>query len=267
MKDTLKKEERLILADSHAHLVDERFDRDRNELISRTEAGGVALVVSVGYDVESSLHSANLAAKHKYIAAAVGVHPHDASKVSVDYLDTLGQLATGDKVVAIGETGLDYYRNLSPQAVQKRVFREQLALARELSLPVIIHDRQAHDDLLNILRKDGLGPAGGVIHCFSGNWEMADECMRMGFYISITGVVTYPKSVELKDLAAKLPLERLLVETDCPYLTPQPYRGKRNEPLYVRLVVEQIAKLRGMKAPQLALAALQNTCRLFDIKE
>jgi TatD DNase family protein len=258
-------EEQLMLVDSHAHLIDEKFDRDREELIARTRAGGVALVINAGYDLDSSRRSAALAEKNDFVFAAVGIHPHDAAKVSGDYLDVLKELAAGDKVVAIGETGLDYYRNLSPPVTQQRVFREQLALARKLDLPVVVHDRQSNGELLKILLNDGVGSAGGVMHCFSGSWEMARECIQMGLYISIAGVVTYPGSVSLKNLAARLPLECLLVETDCPYLTPVPYRGKRNEPLYVRLVVEEIARLRGMPAVELAQAVLQNTRQLFQL--
>lgn len=258
-------EEQLTLVDSHAHLIDKKFDCDREELIVRTRAGGVVLVINVGYDLDSSRRSAVLVEKHDFIFAAVGIHPHDAAKVSGNYLDVLKELAADDKVVAVGETGLDYYRNLSPAVTQQRVFREQLALARELDLPVVIHNRQSNGELLKILRSDGIGPAGGVIHCFSDSWEMAWEYMRMGFYISIAGVITYPGSGNLKDLAARLPLERLLVETDCPYLTPVPYRGKRNEPLYIRLVVEEIARLREIPAAEFALAVLQNTRRLFRL--
>ncbi|MGB9847062.1 MAG: TatD family hydrolase [Desulfotomaculales bacterium] len=252
-----------MLVDTHAHLVDGRFDRDRREVLERARAAGVALIVNVGYDLESSRKSVALAGEFDCVYAAVGVHPHDAAQVPPGYLEELRKLAKGEKVVAVGETGLDYYRNLSPGEVQKKVFREHLALARELDLPVIIHDRDAHEDVLGILKKDGLGRAGGVLHCFSGDWEMARVCLGMGFFISLAGVVTYPKSSLLKEIAARVPVERLLVETDCPYLTPEPWRGRRNEPAYVRSVVECVAGLRGMSAGELALITAQNARSLF----
>jgi TatD DNase family protein len=252
-----------VLVDTHAHLVDGRFDRDRREVLERARAAGVALIVNVGYDLESSRKSVALAGEFDCVYAAVGVHPHDAAQAPPGYLEELRRLAEGEKVVAVGETGLDYYRNLSPGEVQKKVFREHLALARELELPVIIHDRDAHEDVLGILKKDGPGRAGGVLHCFSGDWEMARVCLEMGFFISIAGVVTFPKSSLLKEIAARVPVERLLVETDCPYLTPEPWRGRRNEPAYVRSVVECVAGLRGMPAGELALVTAQNARSLF----
>lgn len=255
----------LVFVDTHAHLVDEAYDGDRKEVIHRAGAAGVTRIVNVGYDLDSSRSSVALAGEYDFVYAAVGVHPHDAARAPADYLEKLSELARGQKVVAIGETGLDYYRNLSPRLDQQRVFREQLALARDLELPVIIHDRDAHGDLLAILRRDGLGRAGGVLHCFSGSWEMARECVRMGFYISIAGVVTYPKSTRLKSIAVNLPAERLLVETDCPYLTPEPRRGRRNEPAYVRYVIEHIAGLRGVPAAELALITTENARRLFGL--
>ncbi|MGQ9823826.1 MAG: TatD family hydrolase [Desulfotomaculales bacterium] len=252
-----------VLVDTHAHLIDGRFDRDRQEVLERAKAAGVALIVNVGYDLESSRKSVALAGEFDCVYAAVGVHPHDAAQVPPGYLEELRRLAEGEKVVAVGETGLDYYRNLSPAEVQKKVFREHLALARELDLPVIIHDRDAHKDVLGILKEDGPGRAGGVLHCFSGDWEMARVCLEMGFFISIAGVVTYPKSSLLKEIAARVPVERLLVETDCPYLTPEPWRGRRNEPAYVRSVVECVANLRGMSAGELALITARNARSLF----
>lgn len=257
----------LVLIDTHAHLIDEKYSQDRKEVIKRARANGVVQIVNVGYDLDSSRDSVALANAYDFIYAAIGIHPHDAARAPADYLDELKKLARDRVVVAIGETGLDYYRNLSPRAEQRRVFREHLALARELELPVIIHDREAHEELLEILKKDGLGRAGGVIHCFSGSLEMAHECMRLGFYISVTGVVTYPLSTRLKSIAAKLPLERLLVETDCPYLTPERRRGKRNEPAFLRYTVEHIAGLKGLPAEELAILTTQNARSLFRLPE
>ncbi|MFA5383895.1 MAG: TatD family hydrolase [Eubacteriales bacterium] len=266
MSPALENSERLILADSHAHLVDRKFDQDRKEVIERSKAEGMSLVIDVGYDLDSSRRCAELAGQAEFIYSAVGIHPHDSGEAPKNYLDDLKKLAAREKVVAIGETGLDFYRNLSPQDVQRRVFREQLALARELNLPVIIHSRQAHEDLLKILRSDKVGPAGGVIHCFSGGPEMARECLEMGFYISFAGVITYKGNSALKSIAASVPPDRILAETDSPFLTPEPYRGKRNEPLYVRYAIEEIARLREMPAAELSKTLLENTRRLFGIK-
>jgi len=257
---------RLILADSHAHLVDRKFDSDRREVVERSRAEGMSLVIDVGYDLDSSRRSVDLAGQADFIYSAVGIHPHDSGEAPKTYLDDLKKLAARDKVVAIGETGLDFYRNLSPQDVQRQVFREQLALARELNLPVIIHSRQAHEDLLDILRSDKVGPAGGVIHCFSGSPEMARECLGMGFYISFAGVITYKGNNTLKSIAASVPPDRILAETDSPFLTPEPYRGKRNEPLYVRYAIEEIARIREIPAAELSKTLLENTRRLFGIK-
>ncbi|RJQ27490.1 MAG: TatD family deoxyribonuclease, partial [Peptococcaceae bacterium] len=228
-------------------------------------AAGLVNILNVGYDLESARCSVALAADYDFVFAAAGVHPHEAAKVSPDYLEELKRLAAHPKLKALGEMGLDYYRNLSPKPVQQRVFREQLALARELNLPVIIHDRDAHGDTLELLRRDGAGRAGGVMHCFSGSWEMAEECVGLGFYISIAGPVTFASAARLKDIAARLPLERLLVETDAPYLTPVPYRGRRNEPANVRYVVEEVARLRGMPPEALGEALVENGRRLFGI--
>ncbi|OAT86151.1 hydrolase TatD [Desulfotomaculum copahuensis] len=234
-------------------------------MLDRARAAGVVLIINAGYDLPSSRRAVDLAAEYDFIYAAVGVHPHEVAGLPADYLDTVRELSRQAKVVAIGEIGLDYYRDLSPREVQRRVFREQLALAKELNLPVVIHDRDAHGDVLDILRKDGAGPGGGVLHCFAGSLEMAAACLEMGFYISFAGPVTYPNARRPKEVAAAVPLERLLVETDSPYLTPQAHRGKRNEPAYVRYVAEQIAALRGIAPAELARAATANARRVFGL--
>ncbi len=253
------------LIDSHAHLDDSKFEDDREEVLDRARREGVVQIINAGYDLPSSARSTGLVAKYPCVFAAVGIHPHDAAGLPVDYLDRLREMARQQGVVAIGEIGLDYYRDLSPRDVQQRVFREQLALARELDLPVIIHDREAHGDILEILRRDGVGPAGGVMHCFSGSWEMARECMAMGLYISFAGPVTYPNARRPREVAARVDLSRLLVETDAPYLTPQARRGKRNEPAYVRYVAEEIAAIRDMSLEELARVTTENARRLFGL--
>lgn len=253
------------LIDSHAHLDDGQFDADRDQMLVRAQQAGVVQIINAAYDLPSSARSVDLARHYSFVFAAVGVHPHDAEGLPADYLEQLREMARLPEVVAIGEMGLDYYRDLSPREVQQRVFREQLALARELNLPVIIHDRDAHADTLDILRKDGVSPAGGVMHCFSGSREMAEACLALGFYISFAGPVTYPNARRPKEVAAWVPLDRLLVETDCPYLTPQARRGRRNEPACVRYVAEEIAALRGIPVEEVARATTENARRLFGL--
>lgn len=255
----------IFLVDTHAHLDIEDFDGDREDVIRRALGEGVGMIINASFDLASSERSVSLARKHQNIYALVGIHPHDAENIPADYLARLAELAGRPKVVAVGEIGLDYYRDLSPRPVQQRVFREQLALARELDMPVVIHDRDAHGDLLDILKKDGPGKRGGVLHCYSGSWEMAKVCLAMGFFISIAGPVTFPNAAKLKDIAARLPLERLLIETDCPYLAPQSRRGKRNEPAYVRYVAEEIASLRGISIGELARAVTANAGTIFGL--
>ena len=252
-----------ILVDTHSHIDLEVFDEDRDLVIQRLEEAGIKLLVCAAFDLTSSQRAVELAATLDYAVALVGIHPHHADQ---EYsLEPLQQWLQNGQAAAIGEIGLDYYRNLTPKEAQKKLFREQLALARELDLPVIIHDREAHGDILEILRKDGISSRGGILHCFSGSWEMAQECLKMGFYLSFGGPVTYPNSVHPKEAAARCPLERLLTETDCPYLPPQPRRGKRNEPAYVAYVLEEIAALRQTSPEELGAAIWQNGKTLFGL--
>ena len=253
-----------MLADSHAHIDDERFDADRDEVVARALAAGVSLIVNIGADMASSARSVALAEKYPGIYAAVGMHPHDSQDMKENDYRQLEQWANHPKVVAIGEIGLDYHYDLSPRPVQKEVFLRQLDLARKTGKPFIIHEREAHADMLDIIRNAARG-LNGVFHCFSGSVETAREYLKMGFYISVAGPVTFPKSVKTKEVAKAVPLDRLLVETDSPYLTPQPFRGKRNEPAYVRLVAEEIANLRDISLAELAETTTANVRRLFNI--
>lgn len=258
-----------MLIDSHAHL--DLFKGDRNEVIARAFAEGLSAIVTVGIDLNSSRKTLEIARSHKQVYAVVGVHPHDAKMVTKGTLDEIGRLAADPKVVAIGETGLDYYRTLSPRDVQLRVFRQFLDLAAGLRLPIVIHDRDAHDPVLRILseqhHKGGFtadaGP--GVIHCISGDWAYARTCLDMGFYISVPGVVTFPKAQTLVDIVKKLPADRILVETDCPFLTPEPFRGKRNEPAYVKYTAAACARLRGEAPEAFMNQATENTMRVFGM--
>ncbi|BCV19996.1 TatD family hydrolase [Moorella sp. Hama-1] len=255
----------MTLIDSHAHLNDPAFAGDLDEVMGRLEEAGVVGLVNVGYDVPSSRRAVEQAHSRSYIHAAVAVHPHDALSFDAEAEATIRGLARDGRVVAIGETGLDYYRNLSPRQRQQEVFRWHLELAREWRLPVIIHDRDAHEDTLRILKKAGPLPAGGVLHCFSGSWEMARECLELGFYISFAGPVTFKNAVKQRAIAARVPLERLLIETDCPYLTPEPHRGHRNEPAYVGLVAAALAAARGQTVEEIATATATNARQLFGM--
>jgi len=255
----------MLFFDSHAHLDDRKYDLDRHEMLMRAVEKGVGYITNVGYDIPSSRRSVALAEKYPFIYAAVGIHPHDASGAGEAVLADLRELAVHPKVVAIGEMGLDYYRNLSPRNIQQQVFRQQIDLAAETGKPIIVHDRDAHGDVMAILKEEKAAATGGVLHCFSGSPEMATECIKMGFYISIAGPVTFRNARKLYEIAMMVPLERLLVETDAPYLTPEPHRGKRNESAYVVHVGERIAELRGLSTEELAMATTENAKRLFRI--
>ena len=253
----------MYLIDSHAHLDSRKFDGDREAAIERARQAGVAAILNVGGDLASSRAAVALAERTDFIYAAVGVHPHDARTVAPSVLDELRALSRHPKVVAIGEIGLDYYRDLSPRPVQRRAFADQLALAAELGLPVVVHSREALDDVLAALQ----GWKGtGVLHSYSGGPERLEEVLELGFSIGISGPVTFPKAEPLRAVAAAVPLERLLVETDCPYLTPVPYRGRRNEPAHVRYVAQAVARARRMEAEPLARAAADNARRLFGMQ-
>jgi len=254
-----------MLFDSHAHLHDEKFDADREQVIKRALENNVTGILTVGTCMTTSARAVALAEQYEGIYAAVGIHPHDAQGITeADY----AQLATWsehDKVVAIGEIGLDYYYDLAPKDTQRAVLVRQIHLAREMNKPFIIHDRDAHRDIMDVIKSEAQG-LSGVFHCFSGSLEMAKEVIKLGFYISIAGPVTFKNAAKLPEIVASIPLERLLVETDCPYLTPHPFRGKRNEPAYVSIVAEKIASLRGIERSALAESTTANVKRLFKIK-
>lgn len=253
-----------MLVDSHAHIDDERFDTDRDEVVARAAAAGVGLIINIGADMDSSARSVALAEKYPGVYAAVGMHPHDAREMQEPDYVRLERWTRHPRVVAVGEIGLDYHYDLSPRPVQKEVLLRQLDLARKTGKPFIIHERESHADMLEIIRTAAQG-LQGVFHCFSGSVETAREYLKMGFYISVAGPVTFPKSGKTKEVAKSVPLDRLLIETDSPYLTPQPHRGRRNEPAYVRLVAEEIAALRGLTLEELAAATTANVRRLFSI--
>ncbi|MDR3559897.1 MAG: TatD family hydrolase [Negativicutes bacterium] len=254
-----------MLFDSHAHIDDKRFNDDREDVIARAAAAGVTGIINAGADMFSSARAVELAEKYPAVYAAVGIHPHDAKEAKDTDYEKLSLWAEKPKVVAIGEIGLDYHYDLSPRDVQQTVFVRQLDLARQLAMPVIIHDREAHADIMATMKKEGRG-LSGVFHCFSGSLEMAREVLALGLYISIAGPVTFANAHKLLEIAQVIPLDRLLVETDSPYLTPQPHRGKRNEPAYVRLVAEKVAEIRGITLEALAAATTDNVRQVFNIR-
>lgn len=251
--------------DSHAHINDERFDEDRDAVMKRTLAGDLAGFLNAGADMESSASGIALAERYPGVFAAVGIHPHDAKTARETDYAQLAAWAEHPKVAAIGEIGLDYHYNLSPKDVQQEVFIRQLDVARQTGLPYIIHDREAHADCLQLIKREAKG-LSGVFHCFSGSWEMARELLALGLYLSFAGPLTFANAVKLKQVAAAAPLERVLIETDSPYLTPVPHRGHRNEPLYVKLVAAELAALRGMEPDEIGAVTYENAKRLFRLK-
>lgn len=256
------------LIDTHAHLDSGQYDSDRLATIERARAAGVSPILTVGCDLPSSRASVALALEHGDIFASVGIHPHDALTCDDAALEELRRLAGSTlKVVAIGEIGLDFYRDRSPRDVQRLAFRRQISLARELRLPIIVHDRDAHDEVLQILRAEEASEVGGVLHCFSGDVAMARACLELGFFISFPGTVTYPANQGVAEVVRTIPDEKLLVETDCPYLSPQPFRGKRNEPAYVRHTAATIAAMRGVSELDIARITSRNARNLFGLDE
>nr|MBC7244157.1 TatD family hydrolase [Chloroflexota bacterium] len=254
-----------MLVDTHAHLDSSEFTDDREQVISRSLAARVNAIVTVGTDLDSSRQAVMLAQQYPSVFAAIGIHPHEAAQVQADDLVGLLQLSTYEKVVAIGEIGLDFYRNLSPADKQREIFIAQLELAQQVGKPVIIHDRQAHVETMSILR-DKAKHLHGVLHCFSGDLTMALQAMKMGFYISLAGPVTFQNAHRLQALVRELPLECTLIETDCPYLAPHPYRGQRNEPAYVRFIAAKIAALKAIPVEHVAQITTENARRLFALE-
>ena len=254
-----------MLFDTHAHLNAEQYNEDLEAVIDRAKSEGVSKVVVVGFDRPTIVKAMELAEKYSFIYAAVGWHPVDAIDMTDKELAWIEELAAHPKVVALGEMGLDYHWDKSPKHIQKEVFRKQIALAKKVNLPIIIHNREATMDIVQILKEEGPHEVGGIMHCFSGSIETAKECMKMNFYISFGGPVTFKNAKNVKEVAASIPLDRLLIETDCPYLTPHPFRGKRNEPGYVKLVAEELAALKGLSYEELANITMENAKRVFGI--
>lgn len=255
-----------MLFDTHAHLNDAKFDADREQVIERAHNEyNVSRIVNVGYNRETIPSCLELAETYDFIYAAVGWHPHDAKRMRDEDLHWIEQLTSHEKVVAIGEMGLDYYWDNSPRDMQADVFRKQIALAKKVKLPIIIHDRDAHEDVVRILQEEQAQDVGGVMHCFGGDWDIAKQCLELGFYIGFGGPITFKKADDVRDVVRKVPLDRLLLETDCPYLAPVPKRGKRNESGYVAYIAQKMAEIRSMDIDQLAAQTMENACQLFNI--
>ena len=251
-----------MFIDSHAHIQLSQFNRDRDAVLKRAEKAAVTNILVIGFDVETSLGAVELAEKHSHICATVGMHPHDAKDLTPDVLKTFRELAAHPKVIALGEMGLDYYRDLSPRPVQKAAFEEQLDLAEELQMPIIIHNRDAYMDILPILEARQ-GRIQGILHCFTGDVELMHRGLAIGFHIGIGGIVTYKNAADVRAVAREVPEDRLLIETDCPWLAPQFRRGKRNEPAYVRAVAEKIAELRDTSIETIGKITTENFRTVF----
>jgi len=255
-----------MFIDSHAHLDDERFNADRDAVLQRAHDAGIHKILTIGNGKGPDDMGCGIpiAESHDWIYTTVGVHPHDAERVEERHYALMKQLAQHERVVAIGEAGLDYHYDNSPRDVQREVFRKQAALARELDLPLIVHTREADVDTMEILKRES--PARGVIHCFTSSDELADFALGIGFCISFSGIVTFPNARTLAEIARRIPADRILVETDCPYLAPVPHRGRRNEPSFVSDTTRFIAELRGMSIEELSSRTSANFDRVFAVK-
>ncbi len=251
--------------DTHAHLLDEQFDADREELIASLPQAGIAHVMEACCDEAGIDRVADLVKRVPFFFGSAGVHPHSADEFTPDTLDHIRDALKRERMVAIGEIGLDYHYDFSPRDVQRDCFDAQLALAAELRRPVIIHDREAHGDTMDLLRHYR-GNLSGVMHCFSASYEIAKECIDLGLFVAFGGALTFKNAVHQWEIAAKLPLDRLLIETDCPYMTPVPFRGKRNDPTRIVLTLQKLSELRGTDAETLSEALFENSFRAFSIR-
>ncbi len=251
--------------DSHAHYYDEQYNPDREEVLKKAYDSGVKHILSASSDVPSAIENISLARQFDFVYAAVGVHPHDAGDFNENILSAIADFASQPKVVAIGEIGLDYFYDNAPREAQKIAFARQISLALDLKLPIIVHDRDAHEDTLAILKNENAKTTGGVLHCFTGSVEMAREVLKNNFYISIAGPVTFKNARKLIDVVKYIPDDRLMIETDCPYLTPEPFRGKRNDSSYIRYTADKIAEIKGRSVEEIARITTENARRLFNI--
>lgn len=255
-----------MLFDSHAHLDAKRFDNDREDVIKRAKDSGISYIMNPGADFESSVKSVELASKYDIIYAAVGVHPHDASTMDEMMLKLLKNMTKKPKVMAIGEIGLDFHYDHSPRDIQKKWFREQIRLAKEVNLPIIVHDREANNEVMNILNEEEAFDTGVLMHCYSGSAELARQYVKKGAYISIAGPITFKNARKTVEVVEAISMDYLMIETDSPYLTPHPYRGKRNESSYVKYVAEKIAEIKGISFEEVVERTTENAKKYFRIK-
>jgi TatD DNase family protein len=256
-----------MLIDSHAHLEMPDFKKDLEITIQKAKELGVEYIFTVGTEEKDWKRALEIAHSHPSIYAILGVHPHNAKEINDQTYPLLRELCRDKKVRALGEMGLDFFRNLSPRDTQLKRFREQIGLAKKLGLPIVVHDREAHQETLEILKSENAEECRGIIHCFSGDYEMAKICIGMGFYISIPGTITFKNAEGLREIVKKIPLESLLVETDAPFLTPEPFRGKRNEPGYVRYTAQKLAEIKKISFEKVAEVTSGNALRVYGIND
>lgn len=255
-----------MIFDSHAHYDDEAFEEDRDSLLMGMQEVGVGAIVNVGASLRGVRDTAALTEKYPFVYGAVGIHPDHVEQLNDDVMEELRSLCAREKIVAVGEIGLDYYWDKNPREMQKEWFIRQLALAKEVRLPVNIHSREAAQDTFDIMKTEHAGSTGGVIHCYSGSKEMARDYLNLGYYLGVGGVVTFKNARVLKEVVAYAPLDRILVETDCPYLAPTPFRGKRNASPLLSYVLDQIAELKGVSRKEAEQTTWDNACRMYQIK-
>ncbi len=256
-----------MLIDSHAHLEMPDFKKDLEGVIQRAKDSGIEYIFTVGTEEKDWKRALEIAHSHASVYAILGVHPHNARETDDQTYSLLMGLCGDEKVKAYGEIGLDFFRNLSPKEIQLQRFREQVGLAKKLGLPIVVHDREAHREIIEILKSEKAEACGGIIHCFSGDYEMARVCIDMGFYISIPGTITFKNAEGLREVVRKIPLESLLVETDAPFLTPEPFRGKRNEPSYVRYTAQKVAEVKKVTFEKVAEVTTENALRVYRLNE
>ena len=254
-----------MLIDSHSHLEMPDFRKDLETVIQRAKESGVEYIFTVGTEKKDWMRALEIAHSNPSVYAILGVHPHHAKEIDEETYPTLRKLCRDEKVRAYGEIGLDFYRNLSPRDVQLKRFREQIVLAKELRLPIVVHDREAHEETLEVLKSERAEECGGIIHCFSGDYEMAKECIEMGFYISIPGTITFKNAEGFQEIIKHLPLEFLLIETDAPFLAPLPFRGKRNEPSYIRYTAQKVAEIKKVSFEKVADVTTENAFRVYRL--
>jgi TatD DNase family protein len=254
-----------MLIDTHAHLEMPEFKRDLEAVIQKAKESGVEYIFTVGTEKKDWKRALEIANSQPSIYAILGVHPHNAKEIDDQTYPMLKELCRNGKVKAFGEIGLDFFRNLSPRDIQLKRFREQVGLAKGLGLPIVVHDREAHQETMEILRSEKAEECGGIIHCFSGDYEMAKVCMDMGFYISVPGSITFKNAESFREIVKRIPLESLLLETDAPFLTPEPFRGKRNEPSYVRYTAQKVAEVKKVSFEKVAEVTTENAMRIYKL--